>query len=103
MAYRPVRIDFTPPVHELAAFRKHPGSNIWSADMSSLSEGGTKQVFGAIWKNTLDTGLAIKSPKTGRVEAFMIYGHDMSGGDIAGWKLRPLRSDLDMELLVVNT
>lgn len=103
MAYRPVRADFSPPTHELADFSRDPGSKVWVSEMSTLSWGGTKKVFGPIWKDSLDTGLAIKSPKTGRVEAFLITDADVKDGDIRSWTLRPMRQNLDMTIEIFNT
>jgi hypothetical protein len=71
----------------------HPDKTL-SADISDLSGGGAKQVFGRIYADACDEGLTLVSHKTGQ-EVRMFVSREVrdNEGDITHWCLRSVPED----------
>lgn len=80
------------------------------AEISELSSGNRRQVFGQVYQDSCDEGLRVVSAKTGASVDFYVYKTDNgSEGEIAGWRLRPTRESIKrvptcerVEVLVIN-
>jgi protocatechuate 3,4-dioxygenase beta subunit len=81
------------PSHSTEGLFINPDKTL-SADISDLSMGNTKQVFGQVYDDACDDGLILVSHKTGQEVRMVVTRtvHDKEG-DVTHWCLRSVRAD----------
>jgi hypothetical protein len=95
-------------------FNYNPNTKLFTADMSTLDKGGTRQVFHRVYKDSMDAGFVMISTHTGVEITFVVDKIDHGGkeneGEIAGWHLIPTKQCkrnhpccVDLKVLIVNT
>jgi hypothetical protein len=81
------------PHHSTRELFVHPDKTL-SADISDLSGGGTKQVFGQIYPDSCDEGLVLVSHKSGaEVRMYVTKTVRDCENDITHWCLRSVPED----------
>ena len=64
-------------------------------EISSLSQGSTKQVFSQVYDDACDEGFRIVSKVTGKSVVYVVDGHDYNAdNEIQGWRLIPTRDSI---------
>lgn len=70
-------------------FNYDPATRTFMADMSTLDEGGKKQVFGHVYSDACDCGMYLVSHRTGEKVPFVLdeSWNVHGGGDHHTWRL----------------
>jgi hypothetical protein len=88
-----------------------PESNLFTVDMSTLDNGGTRPVFHQVYNDSIDEGFTMVSSSTGQNVDYVIDRTDYNNdNEILGWNLIPTDESIrkvprckGTRVLIVNT
>lgn len=69
-------------------FNYDPATRTFMADMSTLDEGGKKQVFGRVYSDACDCGMYLVSHRTGEKVPFVLDERENDDGERRVWTLK---------------
>lgn len=96
--------------HSTHAFSYHSDTKMLVAEVSTLTNGRKKEVFGQVYDDACDEGFVLVSHHTGKEITFAVDSVDKdSEGDVAGWRLIPINrktghrdTSVQFTVLVIN-
>lgn len=87
---------------------------LFTCEISTLSEGSRRPVFGRVYDDACDEGITLISERTGERIVFVVDSEDYSGSgedrEMAGWRLKPAPEGVrgnrkhlaDLRMLIIN-
>ncbi len=81
--------DFNPEIMQLplTSFHYDKNKKILSAEASDF---GHREWLGLLYSDGFEKGIAINSPKTGKIEYFRLVREIYNDEDLAGWEFKPV-------------
>lgn len=88
--------------------------NLFTCEISTLSEGSRRPVFGRVYDDACDEGITLVSERTGQHIVFVVDDIDYYGPEhereIGGWRLKPAPEGVrgnrkhlaDLRMLIIN-
>jgi hypothetical protein len=89
-------------------------NKLFTAEISTLSQGGKREVFGRVYDDACDEGITLVSEKTGERIVFVVddidYNGPISEREVGGWRLKPAPEGVrgnrkhlaDLRMLIIN-
>jgi hypothetical protein len=76
-------------------FEYNPKTRTLVQEISTLSQGGSKQVFSRVYDDACDEGFKIVSKVTAHAVVYVVDGHDTNAdNEIQGWRLVPTQDSV---------